>query len=721
MPEIVLQGCTPEPLMNYLKALGVLRLVSEQVDATARGCWRNNAFVLDGEKISRDELANFFLSQYEPSPIIAPWGARSGFYAGSPEKAARQALDRLTSSPDPRFNKYRTSVKAVRQIFRRLGIREKAKDEGKLTLMMACRNDLPADAVPWLDACYVLTTAGRRFPPLLGTGGNEGSGSYVSGFAQQLVNCLVDRSHDDALTVSLFGVLAATTTSEQAPGHFAPGRTWGPNGGQGFAGSTAVNPWDYLLCLEGSCLWASGLARRCGAYGSNVAAFPFTVGVSGGGASGLSFRDSIKPDQAKRPVAEMWLPIWPRPAGLREVAQLLAEGRATVGRRPAENGLDIAQAACCLGVDRGLQEFRRTVFLMRSGQSFLGVSLGAFPVQSRPTAQLFSEVDGWLRAFRNACSIGEPSEAAPRFCDALRATESRIFSYCRHGGIRLFQDVLVALGRAEREIALQSGRVGERTVQPISPLSPEWLQAADDGSVEFELAWSLAAMYDPAVGPLRANLEPVDWHAGCRRWSDKDRSTVWGRRDLKGNLAAVLARRMLDGALAADDGRPLRFAASASLRSIAAFVAGEVDDARLEDLLWGLILVQQGSQPLSPRSSEGDIPLPRPYALLKLLFLASPLMVNGQRYLIHSEPSLVPLLLAGRLDEACTVAVRRLFASGLIALPHRRGDLREKDWGEAGMSDLDSRRVAAALLLPVDAEVTRRLTDLVLRKKTLED
>ena len=35
--EIELTGCTPEPLMAYLKALGILRLVGEQTDPSARG------------------------------------------------------------------------------------------------------------------------------------------------------------------------------------------------------------------------------------------------------------------------------------------------------------------------------------------------------------------------------------------------------------------------------------------------------------------------------------------------------------------------------------------------------------------------------------------------------------------------------------------------------------------------------------------------------------
>jgi CRISPR-associated protein Csx17 len=46
MHEIELAGCRPEPLMSYLKALGILRLVSEQKDPEARGWWECDVFCL---------------------------------------------------------------------------------------------------------------------------------------------------------------------------------------------------------------------------------------------------------------------------------------------------------------------------------------------------------------------------------------------------------------------------------------------------------------------------------------------------------------------------------------------------------------------------------------------------------------------------------------------------------------------------------------------------
>src|SRR5260370_42561854 len=65
--------------MGYLKALGVLRLVSEQKDGEARGYWRDGIFVLEAT-LDPNGLLTFFLQQYSPTPLLAPWNGGSGFY-----------------------------------------------------------------------------------------------------------------------------------------------------------------------------------------------------------------------------------------------------------------------------------------------------------------------------------------------------------------------------------------------------------------------------------------------------------------------------------------------------------------------------------------------------------------------------------------------------------------------------------------------------------------
>ena len=67
--------------MNYLKALGVLRLVSEheQADREARGCWCNDAFVVHST-LDRDALTTFILNDYRPTPVVGPRGLLHNFH-----------------------------------------------------------------------------------------------------------------------------------------------------------------------------------------------------------------------------------------------------------------------------------------------------------------------------------------------------------------------------------------------------------------------------------------------------------------------------------------------------------------------------------------------------------------------------------------------------------------------------------------------------------------
>lgn len=727
--EVILKGCTPEPLINYLKTLGILRLVSQDKnhgDPSARAAWRNDRFVLRS-LLDEEDLTDFFLNHYQPTPIIAPWGARSGFFAASagkktdPERKAREALEKVLATEEDRFDSFKTGVAAVHALLLQLGLSAKAKDEEKLALLFECRDRLPEAFLPWLDACYVLTGEDRKFPPLLGTGGNEGSGSYVSGFAQQVVSCLVEREHDEALVHSLFAVARRGVAGDQMPGHFSPRDSGGANAGQGFSGPTTTNPWDYIFCMEGTCLWASGVVRKMGRAGRGMAAFPFTVNVSATGAPSLAAKDSRKPKQAKREVAEMWLPLWNRFMTVGELSLLLAEGRATVGRRSADNGLDFARAASSLGVDRGIDQFERVAFLMRNGQSFMGISMGRFAVRSRERVHLLAEIDPWLTGFRIACG----DKAPPRFSNALRQIDRAIFDYCRYDGDAFFQAILVALGAAERQLANGEtfrfdAKAKRIRVRPLTGLSEAWLDAAVDHTAECEIALSLASVFDAGqkAGPLRANLEAFDWND--RTWSNATHSVVWHSADLDTNLSAVLARRVLDASRLQCERLPLAFDAPASLGAVAQFLAREVDDERIADLLWGFLPVQ------IPKLAEWQGPpraaslLPRAYSLLKLCFLPFPIELDGKKHAIKPEPALLSLLEANRVKEACEITARRLRVSGLRPLGGKRAGTARSSIAEelAGQGQLDGRRLAAALLIPISPGSVTLLCRQVLRLKS---
>lgn len=742
MHEVVLSGCTPEPLMNYLKALGILRLIAEDRehgDPGARGFWRDDVFVLRS-RLDEKMLEAFFLEHYRPTPIVAPWGARSGFFPGGSEKTARLALDAIAKSTDERLSLFRDTVVFVRDLLQSLSLTDKAEGEEKTAFLVQCRSSFPDHLLPWVDACYVLTADDRKFPPLLGTGGNEGSGSYVSGFAQQVVQCIIEKKYSDALRPSLFASIGRVD-SDQTPGHFSGRAAGGPNASQGFEGSTSTNPWDYLLCLEGSCLWASALVRRFGQAGSGMAAFPFTVNVAGAGSTSLTTKDGRKPKQAKREIAELWLPLWDAKLALVEIQNLLGEGRASIGSRPALNGTEMARAAATLGVDRGIREFARTSFLMRNGQSFLSISLGRFRVGNNLNADLLREIDPWLDSFRLACSgDGVP----PRFPASLRAIDSAVFDFCRYGGSTHFRSILIALGAAERELA-SGGRFREENprLTPLAGLSSEWIAAArpndSQASMEFEIALALASIRaadgeQGKVGSLRSNLEPVStWYdTGEQRtrakWAEKDRAVVCKAADLSTNLAAVLTRRVMDGERTGCKDLPLASRHGATPAAITAFLRSELDEHRIEELLWGLMLVDSGAGPLKDSTANDTSSLPLAYCLFKLLFLPRGLVNMASEQdkprwrlaghddehpvRIRPEPRILALLRTERVREAATIAIRRLWVSGLAlwcshASHNRQCQVVRSLWASGKLAEHlafnrgDGRRLAAALLIPI--------------------
>jgi CRISPR-associated protein Csx17 len=409
--------------------------------------------------------------------------------------------------------------------------------------------------------------------------------------------------------------------------------------------------------------------------------------------------------------------------------------------------MEVTRSIATLGVDRGIAAFHRYAIVKgRVGRdNNTAASIGRFEVQERPEADLLRELDHWLDDFRQKCAQGRDKEEAPqRFLATLRSIDASISEFCRYGGAGLFQNIVISLGRAERALATTQGKFKKKKVLPIPPLSPPWVTAVADQSPEFLLARALTSIDDAEkkLGPWRSNLEPVDWHSGNSNWMAKDRAVVWNAADFPANLASVLTRRLMDGARAGCARPPLAAHFTAPLGAIARFIAGETDDARIEDLIWGLMLLRDDkSQPIEPHEAAPGAPIPTAYALLKLLFLPRPLVIehgrdglprarlahaNESGIAIYAEPSLPALLRAGQLGQACIVAMRRLRASGLDPLPGpiRGLRVRDREWGELdrmGSAGLDPQRLAAALLIPISDTAVNRLLRLVIRIDDLVD
>lgn len=712
MPDVNLGGCRPEPLASYLKALGVIRLVAEQKDPRARAAWRNDSFFLQSD-LDAAALMKFLAEEYRPTPIVGAWAGGCGFFAKDETASveAVKAVRTIESSSVERLDEYRAVIAASKAVLlREYGSEapDQPAKEDKPRLLRLYRAQWSDAANTWLDAVAVLGDEKSAYSPLLGSGGNDGRMNFSVNFMQRVVELgLTEPPTDDFaswLSNSLFGD-ATAGLRDCSIGQFDPAHSGGANSGQG-GGSTVVNPWDYLLMVEGSLVLAGSATRRYGSQSGSRAAFPFTVKVTAASDSSVATSELT--------TSEIWLPLWKSWASLPELKLVFSEGRATVGIAQVRDGVEFARAVASLGVDRGLSEFVRFGFLTRNAYAHFAVPAGRFKVHRDRTVSLLGEVDPWLSSYRRA--LGDRTPA--RFAAALRRLDKATTDHSRYGGSKRLAEVLCALGGIEHElsrVASKSGDVGDRNLRPISLLSPQWRRDADDGSLEFEVAAALASIHveDPSAGGqatttslLRENLEPVAVSGRRVDWSSGSRCLVPGEQ-LVSVATAALERRLLDhGPEGLGSKRTL------SRDAVAAFLAGAVDNGRVLDLLWGLILVGPTSdRPIrGPSRAGGSVrPLPRSYALLKLVFLPpSRALVSSSGAMVRPEAAILAHLRGGDVASACRRAARKLHGAGHVPMPGPMagGYERTTDY----VDDIDPQLLQAALLLPIhDVEGLRRL------------
>lgn len=690
MPELCLAGCAPVPLAAYLKALAVLRLVARQADPDARGRWVDDVFALRC-RLSEDELVDFFLDRYSPTPIVSPWNGGSGFGAG--DRSQRAALERLEGAGGERLAVYRETVVAARKAL--AGADVSGAKDAKAALVARCRATFPDAALDWLDAALVMTPDGLRFPPLLLSGGNDGRLDFSTNFVQRLGDVLPElggteqrERSADWLRAALFDS-PAPPLREAAVGMFNPGAAGGANATAGFEGVSLVNPWDFVLTMEGVVLFAGAAARRMHDADAGGVAFPFTVEPSTAGVA-------LGASPAERARAEVWLPLWSAPAGLAEVEHLCAEGRAEWRGRQARDAVEFAQAVAALGVARGIDDFARYAIHKRMGKNHVATPVGRVQVRRRPEADLLAGVDWWLRRFRDR--VGDDAPAGLRDC--RRRLEQAIFELCLRGGRTAASALLVELGRAELAVAVREPLAGE--VPPLE-LHPDWLRGCDDGSAEFRLAAAVGSLGAGTELPLRSDLEPVAFE-GRRPVRRPSRSEAGRLSGADRRLAAVLRRRLLDAEMTGDPRLAFRAARAAPLADVGALLRDEVNVEEVADLAAALSLVRW---PAPDEDAAAAVPstLPRAYALLVLCRLPHDLQTRGGTYVVPVEPAVIASLAAGRPRDAVRLAAARLRGSGLRL--HRAAGALELAAG------LRPEHALAALLVPISRAAASALADSV--------
>ena len=632
MNDLVLEGCVSSVLASYLKALAVHRLVAEQLDPGVRSWWDDDGRFHLESSASREELVAFFAERYAPTPVVTPWNGGSGWWGRCAE-----GLTALRASDIERLAPYRATIDAVDRLLAELNVHEAPEKQQKWTLLGRARSRLPDEALSWLDAVYAISEE-PVYAALLGSGGNDGNMDFASNFMQRLAEVLLAPvkgnrrlvTNADRLDAAIFGGSRAGVVRNVSVGQFVPARVGGANLTAGFSGGGGANPWDYILAIEGTLLFAGAAVRRLESAGDRDAAFPFHVAMSAVGYGSASVADREKDG------SELWLPLWSQPASFPEAAGFFSEGRLQVGSRRAHDGLDAARALALLGVDRGIERFQRVGILMRNGRSFLATSQGTLPVRAIPRVALLDEITQFVRR------VDRLKNPAPAVSAALRALRSAMFAASRRD-LEL-TEVLCALGALERAITRSPKAMGDTWLRPLRALDGEWFKAADDGSAEFALAASFSTWR------LRADLEPHNGHG----W-DPNVKVRWSHGAPLDNLVDVARRRLVrDGAEAlralAGRGHPRAPAA------LGALIGGAIDLRKLDDLLFGLALVT----PPDFERAERFAGLDGTFHVLRAV--TSPTLVEHRS--AKDVVAMLSALDAGHADRAVGIAVRRVVASG---------------------------------------------------------
>jgi CRISPR-associated protein Csx17 len=753
---ISFSGCAPEPLSHYLKGLAIFRLIAEQLDPSARATWEGDVLSVT-TTFSRAEIERFFLHDYQPTHIVSPWNGGSGFYS----KDNHDGINAILSAPaGSRFAPYAETIRTAQGIIQGFQLTERPTKEAKVMLLTACRAQLPDEALAWIDAAFILTVSDHSdteaaFPPLLGTGGNDGRLDFSNNFMQRVALTLLDTTTGAPrpqaaswLKAALFGDTSEGMTQD-AIGQFFPSASGGPNTVSGFDGRAVVNPWDFVLTLEGAVLFAASAVRRMGVQGMpSICAPPFTVRAISAGYG------SASPSEKSR--AEIWLPLWNRPASLRELRALLSEGRARLQQRPVQSALDFSRAVASLGVDRGIHAFSRVGLLERNGLAYFGVPLGRFRVPSPAdtTTQYLApldEIQDWIATVQRAAN----DDLAPKSLQAaVNQLQDAVIDLCQRRDATSLTLVFLSLGRCERALARSvKWVVGLKfSVSPLTLKNHLWLSAAEEAAyksaspsapVIFRLAASLASVSiqprpypeknstDDAQAPtgdtqtpaiesalplMREHLEPIQRPPGGRWWTFTDTPSpdvVWHDGALERALSAVMQRRLIAAQRSKHTACPDHGCAWCALSDIEAFIHDHIDARALRDMLWACALVSpiahlNAFQRRQERthSTDTDTSLSLLYAALRLCFTHRPPHKGCDA--VPTVPLIFQLAASGQAAEASKRALRRLRASGAPSVLGSQASIPQ--------SASTAQRTAAALLIPIGKAQHTRLCKQLLAK-----
>ena len=705
--KLPLYGCSPKPLAHYLKALGILRIVSEQKDPNCKGFWENEHFVLQTQ-LNEEALSEFFLYEYQPAPLIAPWNGGSGFYPKDTQ--GQKALHQIMDSSTQRFSSLRAAICSAQRLMEQLHIKTKPSKEEKMVFLEACRSHFPKETLDWLDSTFFLNHEHLSFSPLLGTGGNDGRFEFTNNYMHRILDVI---SHDNGtpqpkartqLRNALFATPTRSLLKDVPIGQFFPIAQGGANSNTGFQASSVVNPWDYILLLEGSTFFSSSIINRV-QKSSNKALPPLTAHPVSAG-----YHNATQ-EEHRNARKEMWLPLWESPLSLQELSKSLREDTHWLSTTPpATNGLEFACSIAQKLSPSKITSYQRYGFQQRNGLAYQALSLGRYPTENTQNAEELEPFESWFKRHRNTLKKG-PSQIV-RACTAV---EDALFALYRKKHRKTWAQLFINLGTLEKRMLCHLQWLASQGIPLFPRLGTSWLTLSDDGSREFQLALGLASSW-LSVHPLhnrpeftnnKATLSPLNnLHAFQNReelrWllHEPLLRAVSKENTLLRMMYTILAAR-LEQTLTSE--RTFRYV---STNQISAFIQNDVDESKLEQLFWACQLLGkallQTPPPAGKETDEESCEFEGFFPLLAYTFSSSLYMTKLEKGLdlrqdsnSHSQmhKAQLRLLQNGAGTRVAKKAILSLKARGITPIfqdVHRQGEY--------------VRRCGAALLFPLSVK-----------------
>lgn len=738
MTEFVCGGLRADSFLGYLKTIGIARTVAMQFDPDVKVRLTDDGAAISTVR-SREAFERFFRDTYAPTPILNPWNKGGGVAKRSKSPSADELVHRIERTTSDRWRPYRDAIVAARSAVDLAEAHSVTKDADKKKLLVALyRARCPESAIAWIDTAVILGAKDATFPPIVGSGGNDGRLDFGVTFADFALKVMDDgpaRGVDRAAL--LFDALEGSSTAALVSGslgQYAPATSIMFNLGNGALGDGFVNPWDYVFAVEGAVAFAGAIAKRANTGERATAPFSFTSIAAGFGTA----------SSGEETRGELWLPVWSGTATWPAISALLRRGRLEVdlsserrtSTRSARNSLDAVHGALTLGTTAGVDRMERIVFAARNGLAYAGMRAGTIRVSERRDPAIASLNRDTLQWVTRTAALQIGAQAS----EAIRAYESMLY---RYSAVRLddrtqrtvaFQEVIAALGTVARTVALAP----PKDHHPLPFLDAALLERdgpLDDGSAEHRIARALASLrYSRRIQPsesIRFDLFAERFEGGRPAYGS-DRKSLW-RPDTLALLSGIAERRAREAGAATDDGlsnTPVHAYAS----DFEALLSRNIDQDRLGRLVLGYCLIHPGrgagdpnarrtsqphdvseladeertstaSQPDTARATKEAVQIPAAFAVLKLVFdrvapsnaMQTPPMVS----------ELVPLLLASNGARALAIAERRLRATGF----------EPRDVRDVPIDD--PLLYAAALIVPANGRMHRKCEIAALRGKSI--